>query len=229
MNASTTDPSVTIPQGVTIGYHGHRLSGNRADTKLATTENEIHLNSGRHLLLARNGRGKTTLLKTIARIIPSLAGEIGCDGTVQFVDEDLRFDSEMKPRQIFSALFKNGKRDFALKMAERIELDVNKAYGKLSKGNRQKVGLIVAEARTYMDGPHILLLDEPFSGLDFAAREKVDEIWRENNDHIVRLVCVHPDEPTLKADSALIIRHGMLEQLDVDGELDWTETKQSLN
>ena len=44
--------------------------------------------------------------------------------------------------------------------------------------------------------------------LDFAARDKVDQIWRENEEGIVRLVCVHPDEPTLKADSAVTIREG---------------------
>ncbi|HQZ30073.1 MAG TPA: ATP-binding cassette domain-containing protein, partial [Verrucomicrobiales bacterium] len=198
-------------------------------TELATAATGIELGDGRHLLLARNGRGKTTLLKTIAGIIPSLAGQITCHGMVQFVDEDLRFDSELKPRQIFSALFKNGQRQFAMDMATRIELDVEKSYGKLSKGNRQKVGLIVAEARTHRNGPQVLLLDEPFSGLDFAAREKVDEIWRENEEGIIRLVCVHPDEPTLKADSAIAIREGRLEQLEVNGVLDWMETRLSLN
>ncbi len=196
---------------------------------MARAPRPIELYKGRHLLLARNGRGKTTLLKTIAGLLPTLEGEVRCEGTVQFVDEDLRFDSELKSRQIFAALFKNGQRQFALEMAERIELDVDKPYGKLSKGNRQKVGLIVAEARTRHNGPQVLLLDEPFSGLDFAAREKVDEIWRENTEGIVRLVCVHPDEPTLKAESALAIREGRLEQIPVNGVLDWMETRLSLN
>lgn len=221
-------PSIHLPQGLTIGYRG-RFSKSTRSVSLAVTESEIELGDGRHLLLARNGRGKTTLLKTIAGIIPSLAGVVRCSGTVQFVDEDLRFDGELKPRQIFSALFKNGQRHFAMEMAERVELDVNKPYGKLSKGNRQKVGLIVAEARTHHNGPQVLLLDEPFSGLDFAARETVDSIWRENTDGIVRLVCVHPDEPTLQADSAIAIRDGRLEQIPVQGSLDWMETRLSLN
>jgi len=222
-------PSVTLAPGLTIGYRGRRLRGGDKEVQLATANAEIRLEPGRHLLLARNGRGKTTLLKTVARIIPSLTGEIDCDGTVQFVDEDLRFDDELKPRQIFAALFKGQKRAFALDMAKRIELDIEKPYGKLSKGNRQKVTLIVAETRTRDEEPHILLLDEPFSGLDFAARDAVDTIWRENQDGIVRLVCVHPDEPTLKADSAILIRDGKLEQLAVDGDLDWMETKQALD
>lgn len=225
---TATAPYVHLPEGLRIGYRA-RFRKAAPELSLATAGAPIDLRDGRHLLLARNGRGKTTLLKTIAGIIPSLAGSVRCEGTVQFVDEDLRFDAELKPRQIFSALFKNGQRSFALEMAERIELDVEKPYGKLSKGNRQKVGLIVAEARTRHNGPQVLLLDEPFSGLDFAAREKVDEIWREQTEGIVRLVCVHPDEPTLKADSALAIRDGRLEQIPVEGALDWMETRLSLN
>lgn len=221
-------PSILLPQGLTIGYRSRFTKGG-AVVSLASTDTDIELGDGRHLLLARNGRGKTTLLKTIAGIIPSLSGKIRCAGLVQFVDEDLRFDAELKSRQIFSALFRNGQRAFAMEMAERVELDVNKPYGKLSKGNRQKVGLIVAEARTRHNGPQVLLLDEPFSGLDFAAREMVDTIWREHTEGIVRLVCVHPDEPTLRADSAIAIRDGRLEPIPVQGTLDWMETRLSLN
>jgi ABC-type multidrug transport system ATPase subunit len=226
---TSTEPSILLPEGLRIGYKTRFQKAN-PEIVLATTEFPIQLGNGRHLLLARNGRGKTTLLKTIAGIIPSLTVKISCHGLVQFVDEDLRFDGELKPRQIFSALFKNGQRAFAMEMAERIELDVDKPYGRLSKGNRQKVGLIVAESRTRHNGPQVLLLDEPFSGLDFAARDKVDQIWSEHGEGIVRLVCVHPDEPTLKADSAIAIREGRLEQIEVhNGTLDWLETRTSLN
>ncbi|MEQ1842709.1 MAG: hypothetical protein ABL994_20100 [Verrucomicrobiales bacterium] len=173
---SKNDPSIYIPEGLSIGYSS-RFRRKNPVALLATAESPIELGDGRHLLLARNGRGKTTM-----------------------------------------------------EMAERIELDADKAYGKLSKGNRQKVGLIVAEARTFHNGPQVLLLDEPFSGLDFSARDKVDQIWSENEEGIVRLVCVHPDEPTLKADSAVTIREGRLEKLEVvNGTLDWMETRLSLN
>ena len=75
----------------------------------------------------------------------------------------------------------------------------------------------------------MLLLDEPFSGLDFHVRDEVDRIWKENRENIVRLVCVHPDEPTLKAESALLITDNTIRQEDASGEIDWFETRQSLN
>ena len=58
----------------------------------------------------------------------------------------------------------------------------------------------------------MLLLDEPFSGLDFHVRNEIDDIWSENSDDHVRLVCVHPDEPTLKAESAIVISDGEIRQ-----------------
>lgn len=126
---------------------------------------------------------------------------------MQFVDEDLRFDPELKARQIFSALFKNGQRQFAMEMAERIDLDVNKAYGKLSKGNRQKVGLIAALAS---EAP-LLLLDEPTSGLDplmeAVFREVVAELRQEGTTILLSSHILSEVEHL--ADAVTIIREGV--------------------
>ena len=115
-------------------------------------------------------------------------------------------------------------------MAERLELDLQKPYGKLSKGNRQKVTLIVAEVQAMTGGAQVLLLDEPFSGLDFNVRDEVDSIWHENQKEVLRLVCVHPDEPTLRAESALLINDEKITLLNVEGgRLDWLETRKQLS
>ena len=135
----------------------------------------------------------------------------------------------MKSHHIFSAIFNAENRERAMVMAERLELDPQKPYGKLSKGNRQKVTLIIAEVQAMMNGPQVLLLDEPFSGLDFHVRNKIDDIWSENKNGVLRLVCVHPDEPTLRAESALIISDGKINHLEVEnGRLDWFETRKDL-
>lgn len=223
-------PVISISSGMTIGYRGSKLRGKGADTRLASADNTINLNSGRHLLLARNGRGKTTLLKTLAGLIPSLDGQFNVEGQIQYVDEELRFDPELTSKQIFSVFFKGDLREKAFEMAGRLELDLKKPYGKLSKGNKQKVVLILAETRACDGKAQVLLLDEPFSGLDFHIREEVDAIWNENSNNVVRLVCVHPDEPTLQAESAIVINEGALTQLDVaDGALDWFETRKELH
>ena len=223
------NPTVKIRNGFTIGYRGRNLIGKPTPTCLAEAPNEIELNSGRHLLLARNGRGKTTLLKTLAGLIPAIRGQFQVDGQVQFIDEELRFDPELNARQVFKAFFKNGLLVKAMDLASRLGLDLKKPYGKLSKGNRQKVTLILAETKAADGKSQVLFLDEPFSGLDFHARDEVDAIWNENSEDVVRLVCVHPDEPTLQAESAIVINEGEIRQLPVDGSLDWFETRKSLH
>ena len=223
------EPRIVINKGMSIGYRSNLLNRITPDLELADTSTEVTFGVGRHLLLARNGRGKTTLLKTLAGLLPTFAGNFSVEGQVQFIDEELRFDPFLKPYHIFNAIFNNENRERALVMAERLELDAQKPYGKLSKGNRQKVTLIVAEVQAMKDGAQVLLLDEPFSGLDFHVRDKIDAIWSENKNGVLRLVCVHPDEPTLQAESALIISDENITHLEVEnGRLDWFETRKDL-
>ncbi len=224
------EPRIVIKQGMSIGYRSGLLNRNISDLELAEATEEVSLTAGRHLLLARNGRGKTTLLKTLAGLLPAFSGDFAVDGQVQFIDEELRFDPFLKSEKILSSFFQGENKKRAEVLAERLELDLRKPYGKLSKGNRQKVTLIVAEVQAMSGGAQVLLLDEPFSGLDFQVRDEIDLIWHENQDEVLRLVCVHPDEPTLRAESALLINDEKITRLDVeDGRLDWFETRKHLS
>jgi len=112
-------------------------------------------------------------------------------------------------------------------MSGRLELPVETQYGKLSKGNCQKLSIIVAETKASEGGPQVLLMDEPFSGIDFHVREEIGKIWREGPDHL-RVICVHPDEQTLEADSVMLINEGALTWSPVDTYIDWNSLKPTL-
>jgi ABC-2 type transport system ATP-binding protein len=60
-------------------------------------------------------------------------------------------------------------------LAERLGLDTSRQIGELSKGNRQKIGVVAA----FMHDPELLILDEPTSGLDPLRQQTVLDLIRE--------------------------------------------------
>ena len=190
-----TTPSIHLDLGLEIGY----------GSPLARFGQEVELGGGTHFLLARNGRGKTTLLRTLAGTQKPVAGSFRVEGFVQYLPEDLRFDPTITPAMVFRMLLPKGRLEDALKLAGNIELDVKKPYGRLSTGNRRKTSLIVAEFSVKPDTGNILLLDEPFSGLDAFARQAFEEIWKKSSSNVLRLVSCHPDYDSMEMPSALMI------------------------
>jgi ATPase subunit of ABC transporter with duplicated ATPase domains len=73
MNAQT--PSIRLGYGLAIGY----------TAPLAKFEQSVELGGGTHFLLARNGRGKSTLLRTIAGSLKKLSGDFSTDGFMQYL------------------------------------------------------------------------------------------------------------------------------------------------
>ena len=211
-------PAVFLCPGLEIGY----------GKPLARVTEEIKLANGTHFLLARNGRGKTTLLRTLARTIRPVSGDFEISGAIQYLPEDLRFDHELPAKLIFRSLLPGPRRKAALELAERIELDTRKPYGRLSTGNRRKTSLIVAEYSIPADGNHILLLDEPFSGLDAFARQSFEEIWAASNDRVLRLVSCHPDYDGMPMPSALLIESGILRHQHSASQT-WTDLKRLIH
>ena len=129
-----------------------------------------------HGLLGENGAGKTTTMRCLLGLTYPDSGEMYINNNlvaikndyirkqVSYLAGDFRpyenFTAEKYFKYILSIENNNSKK--YLELAERFKLDLTKKIKELSKGNKQKVGIIQA----FMKDPQILILDEPTSGLD---------------------------------------------------------------
>ena len=217
---------VFFPKGLAIGYRS-RL---RAPVHVATFDSEISLGPVHYLLLARNGSGKTTLLRTLARLLEPLEGALRIDGGVLHFCDDITFDAGHKPREILRALLDRDSFKTSLSFAGELELPLDRDYATLSRGNRQKLVAVLGEAAAaHRKGGCVLLFDEPLAGLDFVARDIVRSWWRERKEGVCRIVSHHPDDATLEADAALVIRENTVGLVkSTEGTLDWSGLRRSL-
>jgi ABC-2 type transport system ATP-binding protein len=104
----------------------------------------------------------------------------------------------------------------ALELAERFGVALDRPVTELSKGNRQKVGVVLA----FMHEPELLILDEPTAGLDPLMKDEFEQLLRETTraGHTVFLSSHELDEVQRVADRVGIIKDGHLIRTDtVDG------------
>ncbi len=210
---------IALPQHFEIGYQ----------STIATTSHSIHLGKGNHFLLARNGRGKTTLLRTLASDLRPRSGKFTFSGARQYIAEDISFDSHLNAKDIFTALLPKNRRKEALEFASSIELDIKLSYKKLSTGNKRKISLIVAEFSSDPNTDSLLLLDEPFTGLDAFTRDRFMELWEQTKDNCCRLISCHPDFDSMNMTSALLISPGTISHHTDQTSQTWGELKNLLN
>jgi ABC-2 type transport system ATP-binding protein len=102
-------------------------------------------------------------------------------------------------------------------LVERFDLVTDRPAGELSKGNRQKVGLVLA----FMHRPELLVLDEPTSGLDPLMQDEFEALVRETiaDGRTVFLSSHGLDEVQRVADRVAIIREGRLVATDTVAHL----------
>lgn len=202
-------PCLIIPAGTRFGYR-EGPPWRRRGRCLAHAPEDIRVGPGLHLFVAPNGSGKTTLLRTLAGLLPFLEGGSRPSGGVHYIADELRADPELKPLTFFRAWFRGEALNMARSLAETLRLDLGQPVGRLSRGNRQKVLLILAEVKAAFTPPGLLLMDEPLTGLDAETRAQVADLWAASAARAVRLVILHELESVRAADSLLSIHAGTL-------------------
>ncbi len=163
-------------QDVSLSYHS--LGGEtRAVSHLSFTVAEGEFVS----IVGPSGCGKSTILSMLAGLFPPSAGSVRVNGTIGYMlQKDHLLEWRTIRSNIFLGLEIQGK---ATKENKSFAEELLKKYGlwefrdhfpaQLSGGMRQRAALI----RTLVLSPDLLLLDEPFSALDYQTRLSVaDEI-----------------------------------------------------
>jgi ABC-2 type transport system ATP-binding protein len=146
-------------------------------------------------LIGPNGAGKTTTLRTLVDIIRPSAGTVRVLGEdprtagtrlrrrIGYVPGELRLDGRATGHRLLSfyAGVSGAAGDgrivlrHAGDLADRLGVDLSRPVRSLSKGNKQKIGLIQA----FMHTPELLILDEPTSGLDPLVQREFLSMVRE--------------------------------------------------
>lgn len=166
-----------------------------------------------YLLVGRNGTGKSTLLKTMAGIIPCLSGQVEIlekplgqynardrAKHIRYLSPRVNVGSGLSASEVmelgqfvhgFSSVEKKVLEEKIADVAARFGIStlLHRPFSALSDGERQKVLL----GAVWIQNPQIILLDEPTSFLDFEAKPKLLNLLIENarNDNKCLIIASH--------------------------------------
>lgn len=150
--------------------------------KEALTGVNLNLEKGKIVgLLGPNGSGKTTLIKAANGLLTPNGGTILVEGKkvgletkkiVSYLPEKTYLADWMKVQdqvEYFEDFYKDFNKEKAYELLKRLHIDPKERLKTLSKGNKEKVQLILVMSRE----AKLYLLDEPIGGVDPAARDYI--------------------------------------------------------
>ena len=165
------------------------------DKQRAVDDLSIHIRAGEiHAFIGHNGAGKTTTLKACAGILPFDSGEIRVDGTsitedpigckrkIAYLPDNpdlYDFMTGAKYLNFIADVFgvdRNLRRTRIEEYAKRFEIydNLSQPISEYSHGMKQKLAVISA----WLHAPKLILMDEPFVGLDPMAAHTLKEMMR---------------------------------------------------
>lgn len=188
-------------------------------------------------VLGESGAGKSTTLKVIAGLVPQDSGRVLFDGAciddvpthkrnTATVFQDIRLFPHMSVRQNieFPLKMRGVARLERTKTADRMLAAVqlegmgDRHPHELSGGQQQRVAL----ARALAAQPRVLLLDEPFSGLDEQLRAEMRQLVSQLHSefHMTSLMVTHdPDEALVMSDQIVYMNDGCVVQHGAPSDL----------
>jgi ABC-2 type transport system ATP-binding protein len=193
--------------------------------------------------LGPNGAGKSTTIRLLLDLIRPTSGSarvlgldvhrdrLAIDRRVSYVPGELSLYDDLTGRQLLTYLGNlQGKVDAAYRegLIERLELDPGKRIKSLSRGNKQKVGLVAA----FMIRPELLILDEATAGLDPFIQLEFERLCEEARDegrtvfisshqlpeveHLCDRVGIIREGKLLAVESIAVLKERALRKLEID-------------
>lgn len=167
-------------------------------------------------LLGPNGSGKTTLIKLAMGMLQPTNGELLINGkrvgvetkaVTAFLPDANYLCNWMRVEQqiaYYADFFPDFRRDKAEQLIERLGIGLKQKIKTLSKGNKEKLGLLLTMSRD----AKLYILDEPIAGVDPAARDFIlDLIMTNKPEGATIFLCTH-----LIADIEPILTHAIFLQ-----------------
>lgn len=193
----------------------------RYGSTVALSDLSFTLESGKIVgLLGPNGSGKTTLIKIINGLLTPSEGAVFVDGDqpspqtrakVAYLPDNIYLNSWMTVKQIveyFQDFYEDFSAERAYEMLSRLDISPARRLKTLSKGNKEKVCLILVMSRQ----AKLYVLDEPIAGVDPAARDYViSTIINNYNPEATVLISTHLISDIEQVlDEALFLQNGHL-------------------
>jgi ABC-2 type transport system ATP-binding protein len=210
--------SVIRTERLTKAYGEHR---GIVDVDLEVNENEVFG------FLGPNGAGKTTTIRTLLDLIRPTSGKafvfdiettadpVAIHRRIGYIPGEFALYDRLTGGQTleyFGNLRGGVDPAYRQRLIERFDIDPSRRFKEYSKGNKQKIGLVVA----LQHRPELLILDEPTSGLDPLVQQSFYALVREAREEgrTVFLSSHILSEVERTCDRVAIIRDGRLVKVD---------------